>query len=62
MISFEIPMLTLSLAYPRFVDKADLSDDLTKARKDGYLEKQDFLSRTDARREEDYDKSKRGRR
>ncbi|KAL8277130.1 hypothetical protein RQP46_010458 [Phenoliferia psychrophenolica] len=50
------------LDWNKFVDKEDLSDDLTKARKDGYLEKQDFLSRTDARREEDYDKSKRARR
>lgn len=46
----------------RFVTKEELSDDLTKARKDGYLEKQDFLQRTEDRREEDYDKSKRGRR
>ncbi|KAK4699496.1 hypothetical protein P7C70_g6764, partial [Phenoliferia sp. Uapishka_3] len=49
------------LDWKKFVDKEDLSDDLTKARKDGYLEKQDFLQRTEARREEDYDKSK-GRR
>lgn len=46
----------------RFVTKEELSDDLNKARKDGYLEKQDFLQRTEDRREEDYDKSKRGRR
>lgn len=42
----------------RFVVKEDLSDDLTKARKDGYLDKQDFLQRTEDRKEADYDASK----
>ncbi|KAI5481013.1 craniofacial development protein 1 [Pseudohyphozyma bogoriensis] len=41
----------------KFVAKEDLSDDLTRARKDGYLEKQDFLQRTEQAREDAYDKT-----
>lgn len=47
---------------PRFVDKEDLSDSLTHARKDGYLEKQDFLQRTEDAREDAWEKSKSKRR
>ena len=38
--------------------KEDLEDTLQHARKDGYLDKQDFLGRTEARREEAWEKSK----
>ncbi|KAM0752904.1 BCNT-domain-containing protein [Meredithblackwellia eburnea MCA 4105] len=46
------------LDWNRFVDKEELAEDLSNARKDGYLEKQDFLRRTDSKREEDWEKSK----
>lgn len=46
----------------RFVDKEDLSDTLTHARKDGYLDKQDFLGRTEQAREDAWEKNKAGRR
>lgn len=35
-----------------------MGDDLTKARKSGFLDQQDFLARTEERREDDWDKSK----
>ncbi|ORY84152.1 bucentaur or craniofacial development-domain-containing protein [Leucosporidium creatinivorum] len=38
------------LDWNKFVDKEDLSDSLTHARKDGYLDKQDFLGRTEQAR------------
>lgn len=45
----------------RFVDKEDLTEDLSKARKDGYLDKQDFLQRTEDRKEADYEAVKSAR-
>jgi len=46
--------------FARFVAKEDLGDDLTKARKDGFLDKKDFLDRAAAAKEDEYDKLRRG--
>ncbi|GAA94893.1 uncharacterized protein L969DRAFT_25732 [Mixia osmundae IAM 14324] len=42
----------------KFVAKEKISDDLAKARKDGYLEKQDFLQRVQDKKNEQYEELK----
>lgn len=46
------------LDWALFVDKRDIQDELKIGNRDGYLEKQDFLGRLDAKRDENYQKAK----
>lgn len=48
------------LDWNKHVSKEGLQDDLTKARKDGFLDKKDFLDRAAAAKEDEYDKLRRG--
>lgn len=48
------------LDWNKHVAKEGLEDDLTKARKDGYLDKKDFLDRAAIAKEDEYDKMRRG--
>lgn len=46
------------LDWALFVDKRNIQDELKIGNRDGYLEKQDFLGRLDAKRDENYQKAK----
>ena len=48
------------LDWNKHVAKEGLEDDLTRARKDGYLGKKDFLDRAAVAKEDEYDKMRRG--
>ncbi len=58
--STRAPALTVSPDVCRHVAKEGLEDDLTKARKDGFLDKKDFLDRAAIAKEDEYDKMRRG--